>query len=68
MANGEHEMEDVGRRLKEIQASHGGRIHWHVSKHTAELAIEALEPRAKHATKPQGSGKRRRRKRHKRLL
>jgi hypothetical protein len=58
---------DVERRVKEIQDRHRGRMHWHVSKHTAEMAIGAIEPPAKRPRKPV-CGKSRRRKKHKRLL
>ena len=62
--DGEH---DVERRVKEIQDRHRGRVHWHVSKHTAELAIEAIEPETRRTRRSAG-GKSRRRKKHKRLL
>jgi hypothetical protein len=60
-----HDLEDVRRRLEEIQSSKRGRIRWNVSKHTAEMAIEAIETGPRQ-TRP--SGKKRRRKRNKRLL
>ncbi|MEO7086480.1 MAG: hypothetical protein ABI085_19425 [Gemmatimonadaceae bacterium] len=59
---------DVEQRVKEIQDRHRGRVNWHVSKHTAELAIEAIEPTARRSRKKSASGKSRRRKKHKRLL
>ena len=61
-------LDEVQQRLQEIQSRKRGGIRWHISKHTAEMAIGALE--AGHAgprTAP-GSGKQRRRKRKKRLL
>ena len=61
------EGDGVERRLKEIQDRHRGRVHWHVSKHTAELAIGAIEPPPKRPRK-RANGKSRRRKKHKRLL
>jgi hypothetical protein len=50
--------------VEDVQRAHRGRIRWGIGKHTAELALRALErsPREKR------SGKSRRRKRHKRLL
>jgi hypothetical protein len=58
------EMEIMQRRIQDIQERRRDRIRWHITKHTAELAIAALmrsEPYRK-------SGKCRRRKRTKRLL
>jgi hypothetical protein len=56
---------EVQRRLEEIQRRKRGRIRWSMTPHTAELALTALhEP----VGEPRQSGKRRRRKRHKRLL
>jgi hypothetical protein len=62
------ELAEVQQRLAEIQSRKRTGIRWNVSKHTAELAIGALEmprPDAKPASR---SGKPRRRKRGKRLL
>ena len=58
--------DEVARRLAELTARKRGRVRWRMSKHTAELALDALreagpEHRGAH-------GKQRRRKRHKRLL
>jgi hypothetical protein len=53
------EMEAMQRRILDIQQTHRGRIRWHITKHTAELAIAALR-------RPEGrrrSAKTRRRKR-----
>jgi hypothetical protein len=51
-------------RIKEIQVRRRERIRWSIGKHTAEMAIAALQaPREYRA-----SGKRRSRKRSKRLL
>jgi hypothetical protein len=58
------DVDEVRRRLAEIQIRKRGRIRWHVSKHTAELAIGALVGGAKGPR----SAKTRRRKRTKRLL
>jgi hypothetical protein len=59
------ELEEVQRRLQEIQRRKRGRIRWQIGKHTAEMAIDALGelPRS-----PRRNGKPRRRKRWKRLL
>jgi predicted fused transcriptional regulator/phosphomethylpyrimidine kinase len=58
------EMEAMQGRILAIQERRRGRIRWHITKHTAELAIAALM-----RTKPyRQSGKSRRRKRTKRLL
>jgi hypothetical protein len=55
----------VQQRLEEIQRRKRGRMRWGMSKHTAELALGALrEEPPRHGR----SSKRRRRKRHKRLL
>jgi hypothetical protein len=59
------DLAEVQRRLKEIQSRKRNRIRWNMSTRTAEIAIEAITPRE---TKSQGTAKRRRRKRHKRLL
>ena len=59
------DLEEVQRRLNEIQRRKRGRIRWHIGKHTAELAIIALEQPPKSSRR---SGKQRRRKRWKRLL
>lgn len=57
-------LEEVQRRLSEIQSRKRGRIRWSISRHTAEMAIGAIaEPKT-----PPRSGKARRRKRKKRLL
>ena len=64
MAKNHPELDEVEARLRQIQAAKRSRIRWNVSRHTAELAIEAIEPRAPHRR----SGKSRLRKHHKRLL
>jgi len=52
------------------QLARAGRgTRWHMSRHTLELAIDAIAEAADAApTRPSGPGKGRRRKRHKRLL
>lgn len=60
-------MDEVKGRLDEIKRAHRGRIRWRFSKHTAEIAIRALESETAPA-QPRKSGKSRRRKRKKRLL
>jgi hypothetical protein len=61
----EENLEEVQRRLSEIQKRKRGRIRWSISSHTAELALHALESPVKGGRK---SGKVRRRKKRKRLL
>lgn len=58
-------LDDVQRRLAELAARKRGRVRWRMSKHTAELAIRALEDGG---PRRGGRGKQRRRKRNKRLL
>ena len=59
------DVEDVEERVKEIQRQKRGRIRWTASRHTAELALDAVigerGPR-----RPSSKG--RRRKKRKRLL
>jgi hypothetical protein len=64
MSEGSDDLDDVRRRVEEIQRRKRGRITWGIGKHTAELAIEAIE----RPPKPPRNGKQRRRKRNKRLL
>jgi hypothetical protein len=64
MSEGSDDLDEVKRRLEEIQQRKRGRIQWGIGRHTAELAIEAIEPPAKSSR----SSKQRRRKRKKRLL
>jgi hypothetical protein len=61
---GADDLDEVRRRVEEIQRRKRGRIQWRIGQHTAELAIEALERPAKSLR----NGKSRRRKRKKRLL
>jgi hypothetical protein len=59
------DIEEVRRRLQELQRRNRGKIRWQIGRHTAEMAIDALEgPRE--SWRPHG--KQRRRKRWKRLL
>ena len=67
MTDDPRELEEVQRRLEEIQRRKRGGIRWQMSRHTAELAIEAIEAAAPEPP-PHGNGKPRRRKRTKRLL
>ncbi len=68
------DLEDVQRKLDEIQSRKRDSIRWGMSRHTAERAIEAIVPpahassRDTHTAKSVGGGKTRRRKRRKRLL
>jgi hypothetical protein len=58
-------LDEVRQRLSEIQEQRRTRIRWRMSRHTAELALRALED-----VRPdrRQSSKSRRRKRRKRLL
>ena len=68
------DLEDVQRKLDEIQSRKRDSIRWGMSRHTAERAIEAIIPpphassRDTQIAKSVGGGKTRRRKRRKRLL
>ncbi|MGH7618857.1 MAG: hypothetical protein ACREPM_16680 [Gemmatimonadaceae bacterium] len=64
MSERSDDLDEVRRRVEDIQRRKRGRIKWAIGQHTAELAIEAIERPAK----PKKSGKPRRRKRRKRLL
>lgn len=58
-------LEEVQRKLSEIQHRKRGRVRWQIGKHTAEMAIDAIESRETRAPK---NSKSRRRKRSKRML
>ena len=68
------DLEDVQRKLDEIQSRKRESIRWSMSRHTAERAIEAIESPREQRTPTQSPsarpsrGKTRRRKRRKRLL
>lgn len=72
MTDDPKDLEEVQRRLNEIQTRKRGDVRWHMSRNTAERAIEAIagpppsDPGL--ATQRAGTGKQRRRKRRKRLL
>jgi hypothetical protein len=69
MTDEPEDLEEVQRRLDEIQRRKRGGIRWQMSRHTAELAIEAITAtplETRHP--PTAKGKQRRRKRRKRLL
>jgi anti-sigma factor RsiW len=70
MTHDPRDLEEVRRRLEEIQRRKRGGIRWKMSRHTAELAISAIEAAAPEQDRsaPAGRGKQRRRKRRKRLL
>ena len=65
MNEADDDLEAVQRQLREIRNRRRSRVRWNVSKHTAEMAIDAILPREKPARR---NGKQRRRKRTKRLL
>jgi hypothetical protein len=58
---------EVSRRLEQIRRRRRGGIRWHITRHTAELTIAALE-RAEQDGRHPHSSKRKRRTRRKRLL
>jgi hypothetical protein len=58
-------LDEVRQRLNEIQQRKRDRIRWRMSRHTAELALRALDD-GRPCRRP--SAKSRRRKRRKRLL
>ena len=58
---------EVAAVVRGVQSKHRGRIRWSVGRHTAEMALRALESPPKPARRALSS-KSRRRKRHKRLL
>jgi len=60
-------LEEVQRKLLEIQRRKRGRVRWTISRHTAEMALDALGVTERPKAEPQNS-KSRRRKRTKRLL
>jgi hypothetical protein len=53
--------------VQNVQRRHRGRIQWGIGKHTAELALRAIDKSRPVLCRP-SSSKSRRRKRHKRLL
>jgi hypothetical protein len=53
--------------VQNVQRRHRGRIQWGIGKHTAELALRALDETRPQLRRP-SSSKSRRRKRRKRLL
>ena len=60
-------LEEVQQRLKEIQSRKRGRVRWNISRHTAEMALDAILPPVADES-ARRSAKSRRRKRKKRLL
>jgi hypothetical protein len=65
MSDNAGDLEEVRRRLQDIQRTKRGRIKWQIGKHTAELAIGAIAPPENNERK---RGKSRRRQKKKRLL
>ena len=61
-------LDQVEEKLARIQQQHRGRIRWRITKHTAELAIKALNETTPERDGSRRGGKSRRRKRNKRLL
>ena len=69
MTDEPQDLEEVQRRLDEIQRRKREGIRWQMSRHTAERAIVAIEAGAPDEHRPPpGKGKQRCRKRRKRLL
>ena len=56
---------EVAAVVQRVQRTRRGRIHWGIGKHTAELALRALDESPRQRPR---SSKSRRRKRYKRLL
>ena len=67
MSDQPSDVEEVQRRLGEIQRRKRNDVRWTISRHTAELAMEAIVP-AREAEPAKSKGKSRRRKRRKRML
>ena len=65
MSDTADDLAEVQRRLADIQRRKRGRIRWQIGKHTAEMAIGAIDRPPKAERK---NGKPRRRQRKKRLL
>jgi hypothetical protein len=65
MSENAGDLEEVQRRLADIQRRKRGRIRWQIGKHTAEMAIDAIDRPPKSERK---NGKPRRRQKRKRLL
>lgn len=68
MSDAQDDEAEVQRRLEEIQHRRRHRIRWGMTPHTAELALTAVAALTEATEQPRRCGKRRRRKRHKRLL
>ena len=58
---------EVAAVVTDVQRRHRGKIRWSLGRHTAEMALKALDGPV-HPARPRPSSKSRRRKRHKRLL
>jgi hypothetical protein len=58
---------EVAAVVKDVQRAHRSRIRWGIGKHTAELALRAIEDAPPRRAR-RASSKSRRRKRHKRML
>lgn len=67
MSDEPEDLAEVQRQLEALQRRKRGDVRWSMSRHTAERAIEAITPPDADPVR-RGAGKRRRRKRHKRLL
>ena len=56
MSDEPDDLDEVQRRVEEIQRRKRGRIRWQIGKHTAELAIEAHRAAAEVADAAESSG------------
>jgi hypothetical protein len=65
MASEADDIQEVEKRLREIRREKRGRVRWTASRHTAELALDAVIG-ADRPRRPSSKG--RRRKKRKRLL
>ena len=66
MGSGMGTTQEMRARLEAIRQEKRNRVRWHVSHHTAEIAIAAIAGHARVLYRP--GTKSRRRKKHKRLL
>lgn len=53
-------LDEVKDKLDEIHSRHASRIRWRIGKHTAELAIAALQPKSPRPKKPKKRSRRKR--------
>ena len=68
MSDAPKDLEEVQRRLGEIQSRKRDETRWTISRHTAEMAMEAITEPQPPSSAAKSNGKSRRRKRRKRML